>query len=175
MGVLGTLGWYLKVKKISYPLMRVIYDTLVNMTFEQTKTPEEFNQRLWEYGKQAGTKMMFAYSERLGKHAKDFEEMAKTMNIAYKVFGGHGLSRVEVSDAKDVVYWGDTRCPVCEGVEIDLPGIRYCDFLAGIMQTGCDIRGFPAVVREEKCKATGADECVWVMRKKPTNKLSTSE
>ena len=175
MGLLGTLGWRLKVKKVSYTLLRAMYDILVNLAFEKTKTPEEFNQRLREYGRQAGEKLMFAYSERLAKHAKDFAGMGNTINIAYKVFSGQSLDHIEVSDAKDVVYLGDSRCLLCEGVEIDLPGIHYCDFAAGLFQAGCDIRGFPATVYEEKCKATGANECLWVMRLKPDKKLSPSE
>ena len=46
MGFKGTLGWRLKTKKVSLPLMRSLYDLLANKLIETAKSSEAFNQGL---------------------------------------------------------------------------------------------------------------------------------
>ena len=61
MGIKGTLGWRLKTRKVSHPMMRVVYDILVNQLVEKAKKPEDFNNQLRAYGKIAGEKLLMDY------------------------------------------------------------------------------------------------------------------
>lgn len=165
MGIKSKFVWRLKTRKIARPMMRSIYEVIVNQLIEEAETPAEFNKRLRDYGKIAGEKLLIDYSKRIAKHAQTFPEFVNTLAIAYKVNAGQDFTRAEVNDAGDEIYLGDANCLLCEGVELDSKEMRYCEFVAGIFEAGLALRGFKGTVREEKCKATGDDECLWVLRR----------
>ena len=165
MGLKGKLAWRLKTRKISRPLMRAIYDVIVNQLIEETETPAEFNKSLRNYGKAAGEKLLVDYAERIAKHAQTFPEFVKTLAIAYKINAGQDLTRAEVNAAGDIIYLADANCPLCIGVELDSKEMHYCEFVAGVFEAVFDLRGFTGSVQEEKCKAVGDEECLWVLRR----------
>lgn len=164
MGFKGTLGWRLKTKKVSLPLMRSLYDLLANKLIETAKNSEEFNQGLRDYGKSAAGQLLMDYSERIAAHASTFPEFSKTLALAYKVNTGQDLTRAEFNEEENAIYLEDTHCIMCDGVELDSKDFRYCDFLSGVFEAVLDLRGFTGTVREVTCKAIGDEKCTWVMK-----------
>ncbi|NHJ13263.1 MAG: hypothetical protein EAX95_06270 [Candidatus Thorarchaeota archaeon] len=165
MGIKGTLGWHLKIDKVSKTLFQATYRELMNNLMTQSASVDEVNRAMQSIGFKVGETLLMDYADKIRSHAGEFVEFANTLQLAYKVNSGQEFTNVWISDDKNAIKFTDANCPICAGVEItDMPGLQYCALVSGVFDAVMELRGFNAEAYQESCKALGDAVCTWTLR-----------
>jgi predicted hydrocarbon binding protein len=165
MGIKGTLGWHLKIDKVSKTLFQATYRELMNNLMAQSASVDEVNRAMQTIGFKVGETLLMDYADKIREHAGEFKDFAKTLQLAYKVNSGQEFTSVWISDDGRAIKFTDADCPVCAGVEInDMPGLQYCAIVSGVFDAVMELRGFEAEAYQESCRALGDAVCTWTLR-----------
>lgn len=153
--------------KIENPLLISLYSHYVEKILAETESIEDANERLRELGREIGQQVYLNTEvvEKTKENVTTREDVAKLIEIVYRVLYGKKPRDVDMKTARGSVRISDDECVWCQ--EINLEGMRgfgYCEVFSGILESVLEFKGVDAKVFQEMSKATGADACVWNVR-----------
>jgi len=153
--------------KIENPLLISLYSYYVEKTLSETSNIDEANQRLRDLGNEIGQQVYLNTEivEKTKDNVTTREDVAKLIEIVYKVLFDKKPKDVDMKTARGSVRITDDNCVWCQEVNLEgMRGFGYCEVFSGILESILEFKGVDAKVFQEMSQATGADACIWNVR-----------
>jgi hypothetical protein len=153
--------------KIENPLLSSLYSYYVEKILSETSNIDEANQRLRDLGNEIGQQVYLNTEivEKTKDNVTTREDVAKLIEIVYKVLFDKKPKDVDMKTARGSVRITDDNCVWCQEVNLEgMRGFGYCEIFSGILESVLEFKGVDAKVFQEMSRATGADACIWNVR-----------